>query len=176
MAKLIIASFLILDIAFFLHNTSLTAEANGRVTNYQIQNTDLYIIKLGTVPSSPQIGKTHLSIKIIDIVTNKPISGNNIYLSLKQPESNNWLSPQKAYTSPIDSSAYEVNYKFDVPGTWQVKVMINGSDSKDHAIFEIFVKTFSPLLGISALIFLIVLASTFAYVIRIKLTQKRQSP
>ena len=175
MAKLILSGYLILSITLFLYNTSLTAEANGRITNYQIQNTDLYTIKLGTVPPSPQIGKTHFSIKIIDIVTDKPVTGNDIYLSLKHSESNDWLSPQKTYTSPFDPSAFEFNYEFDIPGTWQVKVMVNTLNSTEHAVFEIFVNTFSALPGILTLIFLIVLVSTFAYIIRIIISQKRRN-
>ena len=175
MAKILLASYLILSFALFIYNTTIKAEANGRITNYQTQKTDLYLIKFGTVPPSPQIGKTHFSIQIIDIATNNPKSDIDIYISLKTPNSNDWISsPQKAYISPFDSSAYEFNYKFDAPGEWQIKVIIGDPNTNNNAVFELFVSQFSPLPGILTLIFLIVLASTFAYIIRIKLTQKRK--
>ena len=174
MAKILLASYLILSFALFIYNTTIKAEANGRITNYQTQKTDLYLIKFGTVPPSPQIGKTHFSIQIIDIATNNPISDIDVYISLKTPKSTVWFFPQKAYISPLDSSAYEFNHKFDTPGKWQIKVITGDPNTSNNAVFELFVKQFSPLPGILTLVFLIVLASTFAYIIRIKLTQKRK--
>ena len=171
MAKIIVASYLILSCALFVYHSNIKAEANGRITNYQTQKIDLYIIKFGTIPPSPQIGKTHFSIQIIDSNTNIPISDLDIYVSLKIPNTNVWNPPQRAYISPFDSSAYEFNHEFEVTGTWQIKVLINEQNSQNNAVFEVFVKQFSALPGILSLIFLIVLASTFAYIIRIKLTK-----
>ena len=174
MAKILLASYLILSFTLFLYNTNIKAEANGRITNYQTQKTDFHLIKFGTIPPSPQIGKTHFSIQIIDIATNNPISDIDVYISLKPLESNDWTSAQKAYISPLDPSAYEFNYKFDASGKWLIKVMIGDPNTNNNAAFELFVKQFSPLPGILTLIFLIVLASTFAYIIRIKLAQKHR--
>ena len=159
MAKIIVASYLILSCALFLYHSNIKAEANGRITNYQTQTIDAYTIKLGTIPPSPQIGKTHFSIQIIDSDTENPV----------------YDLPQKAYISTIDPSVYEFNHKFEVPGNWQIKVLINDQNSQNNAVFELFVKQFSPLPGILTLIFLIILLSTFAYIIRIKLNQKRIS-
>jgi hypothetical protein len=172
MTKIIVASYLILSCALFVYHSNIKAEANGRITNYQTQKIDLYIVKFGTIPPSPQIGKTHFSIQIIDSNTNTSISDLDIYVALKIPDTDDWIPPQRAYISPFDSSAYEFNHKFEVPGNWQIKILINDPNSQNDAVFELFVKQFSALPGILTLIFLIVLASTFAYIIRIKLTQK----
>ena len=174
MAKIIVASYLILSCALFVYHSNIKAEANGRITNYQTQKIDLYIVKFGTIPPSPQIGKTHFSIQIIDSNTNTSISDLDIYVALKIPDTDDWIPPQRAYISPFDSSAYEFNHKFEVPGNWQIKILINDPNSQNDAVFELFVKQFSVLPGILTLIFLIVLASTFAYIIRIKLTQKNR--
>ena len=175
MAKIIVASYLILSCALFLYHSNIKAEANGRITNYQTQTIDAYTIKLGTIPPSPQIGKTHFSIQIIDSDTENPVYDLNIYISLKSPDVDDWTLPQKAYISTIDPSVYEFNHKFEVPGNWQIKVLINDQNSQNNAVFGLFVKQFSPLPGILTLIFLIILLSTFAYIIRIKINQKRIS-
>ena len=174
MAKIIVASYLILTCALFIYHSNLKAEANARITNYQTQEIDTYIIKFGTIPPSPQIGKTHFSIQIIDSTTSNPISDLDIYVSLKIPDSNDWITPQRAYISPFDSSAYEFNHKFEIPGNCLIKVLINDPNSQNNAVFELFVKQFSPLPGFLTLIFLIVLLSTFGYIIRIKLNQKHR--
>ena len=142
-------------------------QANGRVSNYQTQDTLSYSVSFGTLPSKPFMGNLHVSVLVKDIQSQKLILNPNVYISFKSPVNTDWSEPKKLY-SPFKQYSSEMDYTVNTSGKWLWKIFVNKPNSEENTIFEIHIgeRSYNLLIPITFFVFLIVTVIVLAILIK----------
>ena len=128
-------------------------EANGRIIEYQSELVGHYQVLLGTVPDTPLVGPTHLTIRIKDVRTALFKIASVVLVTGTGPNSDVIeLGPLNAKRDSIDPSYHDLSLVFDRPGLWTITVLFEDDESAQSANFLINVRKSNPVQGILTLI------------------------
>ena len=150
------------------------AHANGRIVDFVRQTAGPYEIALGTIPSTPVVGRLHMTMTITAISTQELVLDAVVVVSgaggpdSEAPE----LGPFTAQNNLNDPSFYDVNTSVDRVGTWSFTVSVSGDAGEGTSRFPIEVKESSPVRGIVTLLVLVALVVIVGLSLRAYLTEK----
>ena len=150
-------------------------EANGRIIEYQSQLIGHYEVLLGTVPDSPLVGVTHLTIRIKDVRTGLFSTAAVVSVTGTGPNTDaNGLEPVSAKRDPIDRSYHDLSLVFDHPGLWTITVLFEDYEGAHSANFLINVRKSNPVSGIFTLIGLMAFLGVLGLSARVYLKERKR--
>ena len=108
---------------------------------------------LGTVPDTPLVGATHLTIRIKDVRTALFSVASVVLVTGTGPNTDVIeLGPLNAERDPIDPSYHDLSLVFDRPGLWTITVLFEDDENAQSANFLIEVRKPNPVQGIFTLL------------------------
>ena len=101
-----------------------TTAANGRARLVSSQESGPYQIDVSIIPAEAIVGRTHVSILVLTLADQEPLTVADVEISATGPVGGAGFGPIPA---PNDyfPSFFETDLPFDVPGDWQVQVMVS---------------------------------------------------
>lgn len=177
------------------HLASPSAQANGRVIEWDLRTAGTYQIRFGKIPKSPVVGNFYLSILITDAASTTPVLGADVIVSAVGPPIEGETSPMRASPKieppeigPIivnpdpDPQNYPGYYDtdrpivLDRPGMWTFTVSVDTSEADEAtAQFPVEVTTPNPITGIVTLVALLAFIVVVALAIRMYIRERRRS-
>jgi hypothetical protein len=182
------------------HLASPSAQANGRVIEWDLRTAGTYQIGFGKIPKSPVVGNFYLSILITDTASTAPVLGADVIVSAMGPPIEGEASPASALpeTGPPETGPPEIgpivvnpdpdpqNYPgyydteqpivLDRPGMWTFTVRVDSPEADEAtAQFPVEVTTPNPITGIITLVTLLAFIVVVALAIRMYIREKRRS-
>ena len=192
----------LLGVAAFatVHLATPSAQANGRVIEWDLRTAGTYQIGFGKIPKSPVVGNFYLSILITDAATTTPVLDANVVVSavgppvegeagtastaskMGQPE----IGPPEIgpiVVSPDpDAENYPGYYDTEQPivldrtGLWTFTVSVDSPQADEAtAEFPVEVTTPNPITGIVTLVALLAFIVVVALAIRMYIRERRRS-
>ena len=187
----------LLGVAAFatVHLASPSAQANGRVIEWDLRTAGAYQIGFGKIPRSPVVGNFYLSILITDAASTTPVLDADVVVSAIGPSVEGEAAPVSAPSEtgppeigPIavnpdpDSQNYPGYYDteqpivLDRPGMWTFTVSVDSPEADEAtAEFPVEVTTPNPITGIITLITLLAFIIVVALAIRMYIRERRRS-
>ena len=177
------------------HFASPSAQANGRVIEWDLRTAGTYQIGFGKIPKSPVVGNFYLSLLITDAASTTPVLGADVIVSAIGP-------PIEGETSPVgdgreigqpdigpivvnpdpDPQNYPGYYDtdqpivLDRPGMWTFTVSVDSPEADEAtAEFPVEVTTPNPITGIITLVALLAFIIVVALAIRMYIRERRRS-
>ena len=182
------------------HLASPSAQANGRVIEWDLRTAGTYQIRFGKIPKSPVVGNFYLSILITDAASTTPVLGADVVVSAMGPPIEGEASPVSnppeigppevapPEIGPIivnpdpDSQNYPGYYDteqpivLDRPGMWTFTVSVDSPEADEvTAEFPVEVTTPNPVTGIITLVALLAFIIVVALAIRMYIRERRRS-
>ena len=173
-----------------VHLASPTAQANGRVIEWDLRTAGTYQIGFGKIPRSPVVGNFYLSILITDTASTTPLLGANVVVSAIGPPVEGEAGPvsNPPEIGPIvvspdpDPQNYPGYYDteqpivLDRPGMWTFTVSVDSPEADEAtARFPVEVTTPNPITGIITLVALLAFIVVVALAIRMYIRERRRS-
>ncbi len=178
-----------------VHLASPTAQANGRVIEWDLRTAGTYQIGFGKIPRSPVVGNFYLSILITDTASTSPVLGANVVVSAVGPPIKGEAGP---VSNPPETGQPEIgpivvspdpdpqNYPgyydteqpivLDRPGMWTFTVSVDSPEADEAAAqFPVEVTTPNPITGIITLVALLAFIIVVALAIRMYIRERRRS-
>ncbi len=187
----------LLGVAVFatVHLASPSAQANGRVIEWDLRTAGAYQIGFGKIPKSPVVGNFYLSILITDAASTTPVLDADVAVSAIGPPIEGEAGPVgnppeigPPEIGPIivspdpDSQNYPGYYDtdqpivLDRPGMWTFTVSVDSPESDEAtAEFPVEVTTPNPVTGIITLVALLAFIIVVALAIRMYIRERRRS-
>ena len=187
----------LLGVAAFatLHLASPSAQANGRVIEWDLRTAGTYQIGFGKIPKSPVVGNFYLSILITDAASTTPVLDADVIVSAIGPPVEGEAGPA---SSPSETGPPEIgpiivspdpdpqNYPgyydteqpivLDRPGMWTFTVSVDSPEAEEAtAEFPVEVTTPNPITGIITLVTLLAFIIVVALAIRMYIRERRRS-
>ena len=151
-------------------------EANGRIIEYQSELVGHYEVLLGTVPDTPLVGATHLTIRIKDVRTALFSIASVVLVTGTGPNTDVIeLGPVNAKRDPIDPSYHDLSLVFDRPGLWTITVLFEGDENAQSANFLVDVRKSNPVQGIFTLIGVMAFLGVLGLSARVYLKERKRS-
>ena len=177
------------------HLASPSAQANGRVIEWDIRTAGAYQIGFGKIPKSPVVGNFYLSILITDAATTTPVIGADVVVSAIGPPIEGETTPtsEGPETAPpgippitVNPDPDPENYPgyydteqpivLDRPGMWTFTVSVDSPEADEAtAEFPVEVTTPNPITGIITLVTLLAFIIVVALAIRMYIRERRRS-
>ena len=178
-----------------VHLASPTAQANGRVIEWDLRTAGTYQIGFGKIPRSPVVGNFYLSILITDTASTTPVLGADVIVSAIGPPIEGETGPASdppeigpPEIGPIivnpdpDPQNYPGYYDteqpivLDRPGMWTFTVSVDSPEEDEAtAQFPVEVTTPNPITGIITLVALLAFIIVVALAIRMYIRERRRS-
>ena len=176
-----------------VHFTASSAQANGRVVEFDRRIAGPYEIALGKIPPSPVVGNFYLSILLTEAASKTPVLGANVVVSAVGPPAEGEASPTRdnpeigpiVVNSDPDSQNYPGYYDTEQPivlnrpGAWTFTVSVDGAaDAPTDTVtaeFPVDVTTPNPITGIITLVALLAFIVVVALAIRMYIRERRRS-
>jgi len=182
----------LLGVAAFatVHLASPSAQANGRVIEWDLRTAGTYQIRFGKIPRSPVVGNFYLSILITDAASTTPVLGADVVVSAMGPPIEGEASPvsNAPEIGPIivnpdsDPQRFPGYYDtdqpivLDRPGMWTFTVSVDSPEADEaSAEFPVEVTTPNPITGIITLVALLAFIIVVALAIRMYIRERRRS-
>ena len=177
------------------HLASPSAQANGRVIEWDIRTAGAYQIGFGKIPKSPVVGNFYLSILITDAATTTPVIGADVVVSAigppiegetAAPSDGTEIAPPKIGPITVNPDPDPENYPgyydteqpivLDRPGMWTFTVSVDSPEADEAtAEFPVEVTTPNPITGIITLVTLLAFIIVVALAIRMYIRERRRS-
>ena len=172
------------------HLASPSAQANGRVIEWDLRTAGTYQIRFGKIPKSPVVGNFYLSILITDAASTTPVLGADVVVSAMGPPIEGEASPvsNPPEIGPIivnpdpDPQNYPGYYDTEQPivldrsGMWTFTVSVDSPQADEAtAEFPVEVTTPNPVTGIITLVALLAFIIVVALAIRMYIRERRRS-
>ena len=170
--------------------TAPSAQANGRVIEWDSRTAGTYRIGFGKIPRSPVVGNFYLSILITDAASTTPVLGAEVVVSAIGPLAEGEADPMsdQPEIGPIvvnpdpDPQNYPGYYDteqpivLDRPGMWTFTVSVDRPEADEAtAEFQVEVITPNPITGIITLVTLLAFIIVVALAIRMYIRERRRS-
>ena len=197
----------LLGVAAFatVHLASPSAQANGRVIEWDLRTAGTYQIGFGKIPKSPVVGNFYLSILITDAASTTPVLDADVVVSAIGPPIEGEAGPASDLpkigppeTGPPEIGPPEIgpivvspdpdpqNYPgyydteqpivLDRPGMWTFTVSVDSPEADEAtAEFPVEVTTPNPITGIITLVALLAFIIVVALAIRMYIRERRRS-
>ena len=151
----------------------ITAHANGRVVEFEVQRAGPYEIAVGTIPETPRVGNLHLTLAVTDALSGMYFLTAGITVTGIGPASEAVeIGPLTALNNPGEPAFYDVSTSVDRVGTWNFTVAVSSDLGEASADFPIEVRGSSPMTGIILLVALLAFLSVTGFSIRIYLRER----
>ena len=100
------------------------ALANGRATLISTQEQGPYRFEVSILPSRAVVNNTHLSLRMVDMGTEEPLTTADVRVSAVAPHLNTDFGPLVA-DNDVLPQFFETTLPFDAPGLWEVSINVN---------------------------------------------------
>ncbi len=178
------------------HLASPSAQANGRVIEWDLRTAGTYQIGFGKIPQSPVVGNFYLSILITDATSATPVLGADVIVSAIGPPpiegeasstgDGSEIGPTKIGPIVVNPDPDPQNYPgyydteqpivLDRPGMWTFIVSVDSPEADEAtAEFPVEVTTPNPIIGIITLVTLLLFIIVIALAIRMYIRERRRS-
>lgn len=95
--------------------------ANGRATLVSSQEKGPYLIDVSILPSRAVVSNTHVSVRVLSLESQTPLTEATVILSATGPEGSTDLGPIPALND-FSPQFFETDVPFDMVGSWELKV------------------------------------------------------
>ena len=115
------------------------ASANGRASLVSSQEQGPYRIDVSILPGQAVVANTHVSILVVSLASDEPITEATVTLSASGPEGSTALGPISA---PNDSlpQFFETDVPFDLPGDWEMTVEVASKQGEAAIVVPLSVR------------------------------------
>lgn len=95
--------------------------ANGRASLVWSQEQGPYRIDVSIIPGQAVVANTHVSVLVLSLASDEPITEATVTLSATGPEGSTALGPISA-PNDLAPQFFETDVPFDLPGAWEMTV------------------------------------------------------
>lgn len=107
--------------------------ANGRATLISSQEQGPYRIDVSSLPGQPLVNNTHLSILIVSLASQQPLTTATVNVFATGPAGSTDLGPIPA-VNDLSPQFFEMNLPFDMEGAWQVTIAISAEPGEETVV------------------------------------------
>ena len=133
-----------------------TADANGRVQEFQRQIAGPYEVAFGTIPDPPVVGTLHLTVRITETASDMLVLNADVTVTAVGPVGPDLgpaeLGPLKAMNTPSNPAFYDLATSVDRLGEWMFTVAVASEFGEGVAEFPLEVREQGFLGGVITLL------------------------
>ena len=123
------------------------AYANGRVTEWEVTESENFQVFLGTIPADPRIGVLHISIRAKELISDEFSTDLRVSVSAVGPLGSSAVEEIFFDNDPMDSTYFDGLINVDKEGFWDISITIVQGQTTDSVVFRIEVIKTHPLTG-----------------------------
>ena len=159
--SLSVAFAVLLLILFFAIPSLDSVYANGRVTDWQIVESDRFQVSLGTIPADPRIGVLHLSVRVKELAFAEFLTDASVSVLARGPKGSSQVEKTVLKNDSVDPTYFDGLINLDKEGLWNIVAIIDINEYSESVVFQVDVVKTHPLTGAVTLVavmgFLVVL-------------------
>ena len=120
----ILLPVLVASTAAFLPAMAGLSHANGDAVEIFRAQEGAYELVVGVQPSTPVVGRTHLTLTLLNVSTSLPVVHAEIKIVAQKPDGEPAYEV-RAVNLPLSIKYYDANITFESPGDWTLMVSVH---------------------------------------------------